>query len=131
MKWKNPRRVLGASMSNLLNPKEMLQAFVKCGLLTEISGDYSQDVYMMCRNGATWLGAQMARYGYEVEVVEGTYEGDSHCWVALNNTYFDMTIAQSDPTFPEFAIIKQKDAIGYEEFMRFSVPDWMQKCLTN
>lgn len=126
IKWINPNRVLGKTIGSCFKPAEMLKDFVKHGLLEEITDNYSSDVYMLCRNGATWLGAHMANMCMEVQIVEGTFMGDSHCWVVFGDYYFDMTIAQSDPTYPQFACCLIKDAEGYEEFKRFDVMEWME-----
>lgn len=128
IKWVSPKRILGKTLFEMLpTPTEMLQEFVKHELIPEMSGSYHKDVYDMCRNGATWLGAQLANLlGEDVQIVEGTFLGMSHCWVVIEDYYFDMTIAQVDESYPEFAVVQAKNAKGYSEFMRFSVAKWIQ-----
>lgn len=130
IKWVSPSRVLGKCLASMLQPEEMLKDFLRFDLINQITDNYASDVYMMCRNGATWLGAKMNQIAPgEIEVIEGTFLGDSHCWVVCGDYYFDMTIAQSDSSYPKFAVVHIKNAVGYEEFMRFSVEDWMQNSL--
>lgn len=126
IKWINPNRALGKATCSLFRTEAMLQDFLKHRLITEITGNYSLDVYDMCRNGATWLGIKMHQLGLPVEMVEGTFQGSSHCWVVMENCYFDMTIAQSDPSYPKFAIVYASKAEGYSEFMRFTPEKWVQ-----
>ncbi len=131
IKWRSPKRVLGATLYNMLpTTGQMIDSFIEHGLLENATGNYHIDIHDMCRNGATWLGVQMANVlGSDVEVVEGTFQGFSHCWVAIGNCYFDMTIAQADPSYPEFACVYASEAKGYSEFMRFPVQKWLEMAI--
>ena len=128
MKWENPKKVLGRTIYDMIpSTGEMMDDFVRHGLIQNLSGNYHEDVYNMCRNGATWLAGHMSSIGLPVEVVEGTFDGQSHCWVVLEDYYFDTTIAQVDESFPEFACIQKVNAVGYSEFMRFPATKWFER----
>jgi hypothetical protein len=119
MKWVKPEKVLGKTMASMIDPDEMLQDFLRVGLITEITGAYSSDVWDMCRY-------QMV--GDQVEVVEGKFEGDSQCFVVVGDYYMDLTISMWIKDAPKFAVVHIKDAVGYFDFMRFSVPAWLKYC---
>lgn len=86
--------VLGKTIYNMLpSTGEMIDSFVQHDLIQNATGNYHIDVHDMCRNGATWLAAQLVSIGLDIMVIEGTFLGYSHCWVVLEDYYFDMTIA--------------------------------------
>lgn len=127
MKWVKPEKVLGKTIAGMIDPDEMLQDFLRHGLISEITGDYSKDVWDMCRNGATWLGSKLYQMiGNEVQIIEGTFEGDSQCFVKVGNYYMDLTISMWLKDAPKFAVIHVKDAEGYFEFMSFTLKDWIK-----
>ena len=132
IKWLNPKKVLGSTIARMLpSSGEMLDAFVEHGLIENVTGNYSLDVYDMCRNGATWLGAHLAQIMPQVEVVEGTFMGYSHCWCVIEDLYLDMTIAQVNPEYPEFALVYSHKAEGYSEFLRFPILKWLERATKN
>lgn len=129
IKWLNPNRVLGRAIAGCIEPDEMLQDFLRVGLIKEITGDYSKDVWDMCRNGATWLGCRLYHLiGDQVQIVEGKFDGSSQCFVAIGDIYLDLTISMWLKDAPKFAVVKAKDAHGYFEFQRFTIPEWIKYC---
>jgi hypothetical protein len=132
IKWLNPGKVFGKAMLCMFRPEDMLKDFVKHDLLEEITDDYSADVFMMCKNGAMWLGAKLEHAGFDdVKIINGTFLGDQHCWVSLGNLYVDLTIAQSDPSYPKLAVCYADGVQGYEELTKHSVLQFANNALHN
>lgn len=129
IKWVKPEKLLGKAITSMIDPEEMLRDFLRVGLIDRITGNYSADVWDMCRNGATWLGCKLYHLiGDEVSIIEGKFEGGSQCFVCIGDYYLDMTISMWVKDAPKFAAVKIKDAHGYFEFMRFSIPKWLEYC---
>jgi len=108
----------------------MLDSLLQHGLIDEITGDYSQDVYDMCNNCTLLLGKHLMNFIDEnkILVCEGVFAMmGNHTWIKIDNLIFDLTLAQFVPTAPSLAVLKENN--HYQSIREYSFDDWLSNML--
>lgn len=117
-------------LGHLINPDNFVSRMKEIGELEEITGNYSDDVYKLCRNSVAWIIIQIKNncpiYLEEIKVVEGTFFGKDHSWIQIGDYFVDLTLAQFIES-PKLAICESKIGIsgGYNVDEIFSIDEWI------
>lgn len=137
MKFYRAKTLFGASIVEIIGitPEAFIKDMVKYGVLKEVSGNYSDDCYDLCRNAVTWLAARLVKSGVveeaDLTIHDGNFYGRRHCWVEMGDFFLDLTLAQFSKTAPQFSIVKKSTGLkaGYDLSEQYKVADWVENVL--
>lgn len=113
---------------SMLNPDGFVAKLLESGEIEKITGNYSNDVRLMCNNAMAWIISKIknSSYMYEVEVVEGHFNEWEHTWIKAGDYYLDMTLAQFLDC-PKIVVSKIGKIDGYKEDTIYNPLDWSRK----
>lgn len=114
----------------ILDPDDFLSVMVDTEELEEVHEDYGTNVYKLCRNSVGWAIIKLnpTSYIYELTVIEGTFQGKDHAWLAFGDYYVDFTLAQFIKC-PRMAVIHKTKALalGYKPMEILQPMDWARE----
>lgn len=116
---------------NTFSIKDMLNTLLNHELINEITEDYSQDITDMCNNCTLILSAHLKQF-IEIDkiiVCEGVFNMmGNHTWIKIDDTIFDLTLAQFIPNAPKLAVLKENNY--YQQIRQFTLNQWIEQLFT-
>lgn len=117
-------------LGEFINPDDFVNRMKELGQIDNISGDYSSDIYKLCRNSVAWFIIQIRNncpiYLEEIQIAEGTFMGKDHSWIQIGDYFVDLTLSQFIDS-PKLAICKSKIGKrgGYCPDEILSIDEWI------
>ena len=104
---------------------DMLQSLLDFGLINEITGIYSDDIFDMCNNASLIVAKHLSMYTNDIVICEGVFAmKGNHTWVNVGGIIFDATLAQFIPSAPELAVLLENE--HYQELKRYTLEEWLE-----
>lgn len=113
---------------SMINPDEFVAHMLEIHEIRKITGNYSNDVRLLCNNAIAWIIGKIkdSVYIYQVDVVEGHFDNWEHTWIKAGDYYLDITLAQFLDC-SKIVVSKIGDIEGYKEEIIYNPFDWAKK----
>lgn len=96
----------------LIRPNVFIQDMKDIELIKDISGNYADDCYNLCRNAVAYTlkqfniddSTESLLFLHSFTVINGSFGGSSHSWLAVGDYFIDLTLSQFVSNAPHLAI---------------------------